>query len=248
MAGLEDALARLREMPVATPVEEAVTDPLQFQHLTLVEDTDLDREIVLAEISKREAQRGGTPLLLLGQRFGVLAGRPAFDPEHLPIGPHALCRVLRDAGETLHMTLDSQLLLYRVFERQVLDRYGELVERLNVLLTHEGVLPYWSTCRTGHARRARAATAAVPPARSASAPDRLAWLDSAVGMERRPDGRAGRAPAPARGDDAARDEAAAEAEQPTTAEMPEQAVFAALQNMLSDRRGDQPGGSDRPPA
>ena len=141
LAGLEAALARLREPPAAEPEDDARPDPMQFQRLTLVEDTDLDRDIVLREIARRETQRGGTPLLLLGQRFGVLAGSPALDPERLPIGPHTLCRVLRDAGECLNLNLDSQLLLYRCFERQVIERYGELVERLNVLLTHEGVLP-----------------------------------------------------------------------------------------------------------
>ena len=90
LAGLEAALARLREPPAAEPEEDARPDPMQFQRLTLVEDTDLDRDIVLREIARRETQRGGTPLLLLGQRFGVLAGAPALDPERLPIGPHAL--------------------------------------------------------------------------------------------------------------------------------------------------------------
>jgi len=72
LAGLEASLARLRELPEAEPQEAPRQDPLAFQHLTLVEDTDLDRDIVLREIARRETQRGGTPLLLLGQRFGVL--------------------------------------------------------------------------------------------------------------------------------------------------------------------------------
>ena len=99
LAGLEAALARLREPPAAEPEEDARPDPMQFQRLTLVEDTDLDRDIVLREIGRREAQRGGTPLLLLGQRFGVLAGRPAFDPERLPIGPYALCLAACDLAQ-----------------------------------------------------------------------------------------------------------------------------------------------------
>ena len=141
LTGLETSLARLREPPDIEPEQTPRQDALQYQHLTLVEDTDLDRDIVLREIARRENQRGGTALLLLGQRFGVLAGRPALDPEQLPIGPHALCQILRGAGDSLHLSLDSQLMLYRAFERQVMERYGELVERLNVLLTHEGVLP-----------------------------------------------------------------------------------------------------------
>jgi len=140
LADLEDVLARLRE---DAPVEaqSPAPAPIEFSRLTLVEDQDLDREIILRDIARREAQRGGIPLLLLGQRFGVLAARPAYGPETLPLGPYVLCRLLRAAGERLQVGVPAQLLLYRAFETHVMERYGELVERLNVRLAHEGVLP-----------------------------------------------------------------------------------------------------------
>ena len=141
LAALEAELAHLRTEPEPAPLPPEPEDPLEYRQLTLVEDTDLDRDIVLREIARREMQRGGTALLLLGQRFGVLAGRPAYDPEQLPIGPFALCRLLRETGDAMHMNPDSQLLLYRMFERQVMSRYGELVDQLNVLLDREAVLP-----------------------------------------------------------------------------------------------------------
>ena len=83
---------------------------------------------------------GQPPLQLLGQRFGVLAARPAFEAEHTPLGPHLLCRILRGAGEELQLGLNAQLTLYRAFECQGLVRYGEIVERANVLLAHAVVL------------------------------------------------------------------------------------------------------------
>ena len=112
-----------------------------FKTMTLVEDTDIDRDIVLHEMARREGTRGITALQLLGQRFAVLAAQPAFDIEHLPMGPYALCRALRDAGEQLQINLESQLALYQVFERQVMERHTELADRLNILFAHEGVLP-----------------------------------------------------------------------------------------------------------
>ena len=138
---LEAALATLR-LPLA-PVGLLRQDKASaaMQMLTLVADVDIDRDIVLHDIARREAARASTPLQLLGQRFGVLAARPAFEAEHTPLGPHLLCRILREAGEELRLGLDAQLTLYRAFERQVLVRYGEIVERANVLLAHAGVLP-----------------------------------------------------------------------------------------------------------
>ncbi|HEY9253926.1 MAG TPA: DUF1631 domain-containing protein [Stenotrophomonas sp.] len=140
LEALAQELGNLCE-PRHTPAVGETGNNQAFHALTLVEDTEIDRDIVLNEIARREASRCNTALQLLGQRFGVLAAAPAFEPEHVPLGPYAACRVLREAGDVLGLSLDSQLMLYRVFERQALDRYLELIERANILLAHEGVLP-----------------------------------------------------------------------------------------------------------
>ncbi|WP_265309042.1 DUF1631 domain-containing protein [Stenotrophomonas sp. SRS1] len=137
---LSDSLATLRgprhtQRTVSTEVAVTATA------LTLVNDTDVDRDIVLVDIIRREAQRSASALQLLGQRFGVLAAGPAFDADDLPFGPQALCRIVRELGEDFGLGLETQLALYRVFDRQLLERLGELLERANILLGHEGVLP-----------------------------------------------------------------------------------------------------------
>jgi hypothetical protein len=136
---LGTALANLREPRVRHV--PAPTQPVSATTLTLVTDTDIDRDIVLADIVRRESQRSAGALQLLGQRFGVLAAGPAFDVEDLPFGPHVLCRIARELGEEFALGLETQLALYRVFDRQLIERLGELLERANILLTHEGVLP-----------------------------------------------------------------------------------------------------------
>lgn len=140
LGALGDSLATLRgprhtQRIVPTEVSVSATT------LTLVNDTDVDRDIVLVDIIRREAQRSATPLQLLGQRFGVLAAGPAFDVDDLPFGPQALCRIVRELGQQFGLGLETQLALYRVFDRQLLERLGELLERANILLAHEGVLP-----------------------------------------------------------------------------------------------------------
>ena len=137
---LGDALASLRE-PRSAPTAAPVPQPVSATTLTLVNDTDIDRDIVLVNIIRREAQRSATPLQLLGQRFGVLAAGPAFDAETLPFGPQVLCRIMRELGDEFALAMDTQLVLYRVFDRQLIERLGELLERANILLAHEGVLP-----------------------------------------------------------------------------------------------------------
>ncbi|MCS4235533.1 DUF1631 domain-containing protein [Stenotrophomonas sp. BIGb0135] len=126
---------RVRHVPAVSPAAMSATT------LTLVADTDIDRDIVLVDIIRRESQRSASALQLLGQRFGVLAAGPEFDVEDMPFGPQVLCRIVRGLGEQFELGLETQLALYRVFDRQLIERLGELLERANILLGHEGILP-----------------------------------------------------------------------------------------------------------
>ncbi len=139
LAGLETEVASIR-LPREQPAESS-HGHLGYNTLTLVEDADMDQDIVLREIARRHDTREHTPLYLMGQRFGVLAGAAAFDPTALPVGPQALCKLLRVAVNSLQIDLYSQLLLYKSFDHKVMADYGSLVEVLNNLLAQEGVLP-----------------------------------------------------------------------------------------------------------
>src|SRR3546814_16482823 len=58
------------------------------------------------------------PLYLLGQRFGVLVGQAAFDPEQLPIGPHGLTRIMATAARCLDLTEDKRLVVLNQFDKR----------------------------------------------------------------------------------------------------------------------------------
>ncbi|CAD2248818.1 DUF1631 domain-containing protein [Xanthomonas arboricola] len=135
---LAQDLATLRDRPSLMPIADVSAHP---QMLTLVEDTDIDRDIVLSEIARRETSRRADALQLLAQRVAVIGAVAEFELEAVPLGPYALCRVLRQCGETLGLSLDGQLTLYRVFERQVIERLNDLYERANGTLAQEGILP-----------------------------------------------------------------------------------------------------------
>ncbi|GGA67113.1 hypothetical protein GCM10011521_01540 [Arenimonas soli] len=109
--------------------------------LALVDNLELDEVSVLTEVSGRIEVRNSLPLYLLGQRFGVLGGKPAFDAETLPVGPHALCRMLRLAAECLELSTEHRALLYRTFERHLSPLYGAFIESINTYLARNGVLP-----------------------------------------------------------------------------------------------------------
>jgi hypothetical protein len=139
LIALEAELACIRDAPGTKAAPGGYR--LSAGEMTLVENLDLDESTVLAEIAGRAEVRNSLPLYLLGQRFGVLAGKPAFDAENLPIGPQALCRVLRQAAECLELGSEHRQLLFRTFERQLTPLYGGFVESVNTFLARGGVLP-----------------------------------------------------------------------------------------------------------
>ena len=135
MIALEAELAVIRE-PASTARARITSD-----ELTLMEDVELDESTVMTEIASRAELRNSLSLYLLGQRFGVMAGKPAMDAETLPIGPQSMCKMLRSASQCLELSNEHRLLLFRNFDRQVMPIYSEMVEQINAMLAGKGVLP-----------------------------------------------------------------------------------------------------------
>jgi len=139
LALVESELTTIRD-PLGAPVASDGTAPA-FRDLKLVEHGEVDESLLLRTIASRQESRAGLPLLLLGQRFGVLAGQPAFDAERLPIGPYSLGKILSDAAHALQISPEARMHLYKVFDHQVMTGYAQLVETMNALLARENVLP-----------------------------------------------------------------------------------------------------------
>lgn len=138
LQAVEARLATVRRR--AAPVDGTVA-PVDYRNLRLVEDEAMGELTRLNEIAGRQESRSPLPLQLLCQRFGVLAGSPAFETDRLPVGPRALCHALREATQVLHLDEGSRDLLYAVFDRHVMGRYGVFVEQLDQALAREGILP-----------------------------------------------------------------------------------------------------------
>ena len=175
MQELEAGLAQLHAPRSSRRLEELA---LPSHGLRLVDDSEMDEGSVLGDMAARSDSRNSLALQLMGQRFGVLAGTAAFDAEHLPLGPHALCHALRTAGDHVALALDVRLLVYKQFDKVAMAHFPALLETLNARLVDAGILPHLSfvPVRTrpatpGLAREAEApASPAAPPEPATPAP------------------------------------------------------------------------------
>ncbi|RPE74853.1 uncharacterized protein DUF1631 [Vulcaniibacterium tengchongense] len=185
LAELESALAAIRE---PAPARGPTARP-SFHELRLVEHDEVEEDSLQRTIAVRHERRAALPLLLLGQRFGVLAGAPAFDPERLPLGPYRLVRMLGEAMQALPTGREARLQLYRAYDETALAEYPAWLETLNELLAREGVLPGLAYVplrprpRPQAAGEARAAPGRPPDAREPAAPAEGRPLTGWLGLD-----------------------------------------------------------------
>jgi hypothetical protein len=140
-AELEGGVASLQEPVQASALPSAAAPAPLALSLSLVDDVVIDDAIVLREASNRAEVRSSLALYLLGQRMGVIAGRPAFDAATLPIGPQRLCEYFRRAVQALALGADHRHLLYKQFDRHVMQPIGPFYDALNDYLIGQRVLP-----------------------------------------------------------------------------------------------------------
>ncbi len=162
LIALENSLSRIREAVTPT-ADVAEATPMAFRDMRLIDHAEASEDTVLRIMAMRQESRASLPLQLLGQRFGVLAGAPAFDAEHLPVGPQQLGKLLQGASEVLKLDTDARQLLLLTFERHVLSGYEHLIEMMNALLARHNVLPSLSFVPLRKRPRAEKRGAPEPP-------------------------------------------------------------------------------------
>ncbi|MBS0225254.1 MAG: DUF1631 family protein [Proteobacteria bacterium] len=81
------------------------------------------------------------PLYLLGQRFGVLAGTPAFNSDRIPVGPRRLIRAVEEASRRVFGDDFPHMLVTDVVARALFHDYPALVNRINKELEGASILP-----------------------------------------------------------------------------------------------------------
>ncbi|MBP7917454.1 MAG: DUF1631 family protein, partial [Arenimonas sp.] len=137
MAGVEHQLAGIRAGSVAVSAPK----PVSLNSMGLMDPDAFDEAQVRFEITSRCESQNSFEIFLLGQRFGVLAGGPAFDAEQLPLGPKHLCLCLQEAIECLNLDALNTKQVYYLFERYAFTNFSDLLGLCNAYLIKNGVLP-----------------------------------------------------------------------------------------------------------
>jgi hypothetical protein len=160
--------------------------PSPKRELALLDEEVIDEEGRLGAIADRHAHRASLPLLLLGQRFGVLLGRPPQDAAMLPVGPRAFGSALSGAARRAGLSLEARVALYDVYDAGFMHRYPEFAEAMDTGIDRAGVLPGLACVPLrprdvpGHAGRGVAGAGAGDPSVSPREADAARIVNEAV--------------------------------------------------------------------
>ena len=109
--------------------------------LSLVEDSELEESLAIASTVAKTESRLARPLYALNQRLSVLRGGTRVDDATNPIAPAQLCQAFRVAMRELDLNLQTQLIVYKLFDRYVMAGLDVLYEEIGAQLIQAGVLP-----------------------------------------------------------------------------------------------------------
>ncbi len=113
----------------------------RFGDLGLVANDELEESLAVSNLISKGENRHHQELDALDQRFGHLLGQP-LDRHSNPLAPEPLAHHYRDLIRELEVGLPVKLVIYKLFDKQVMDPIGGLYARIDALLVGQGVLPH----------------------------------------------------------------------------------------------------------
>jgi len=125
-----------RELP-----RSAVDVPDAEDHLELVANDELEENLAVANVSSKAENRFHRSLFALNLRFGHLADRGELDNDENPLSPVRMVGAFRRALDLWQGELPVKLVIFKLFDRHVMNYVGGLYDDINELLVAEDVLP-----------------------------------------------------------------------------------------------------------
>ena len=137
---LESSLAQIDQADADAAAPGTRRDRLPAK-LELVDSRDLEISLATQDIANKAEIRHTSALYMLGHRLGVIAGRPAFESDRMPLGPLALAKALQHALSDLDLDQQDRIQVFHDFDNLVMAAIGQFYETCNRYLAEQGVLP-----------------------------------------------------------------------------------------------------------
>ena len=108
--------------------------------LSLVGEDELEETLAINALVSKGENRFERPLGALKQRFGKVIGRADLADDENPVGPAVLADCFRKAIAELQVELAVRLVIFKLFDRQLVGHLGALYDEINARFEKAGIL------------------------------------------------------------------------------------------------------------
>lgn len=141
---IDEAFANLIVEKPAVKEEDNSYENISADSLSLVSDTDLD-EIVAVEATVTKANKlFGELIQHLSLRMDSLVPTKVYQQNN-PFGPDVICQAFMAQAKKLNVGVKAKLVLFKLFDRDVINKLKPLYQEANKILIEHNILPSLST-------------------------------------------------------------------------------------------------------
>jgi hypothetical protein len=121
------------------PIQQAPGAELDAAELSLVGVDALEEQLAQERLAQAVARRHSEPLLRFGAALARIWERDSIDETSIPLAPERLAAALGRALHPVELPVASRLVVFKLFERLLLDAFGQLLSELNQFLHGRGI-------------------------------------------------------------------------------------------------------------
>lgn len=122
-------------------IEQQYSETATATMLSLVQDDQVEKNVAITGMVTRTRSNNQEYLYHLNKRFNFLCPHLEITQENNPIDPKNISDIFADACEDFDIHIKSKIIIYKQFERLVLNQASRLYNNLNEILINAGVLP-----------------------------------------------------------------------------------------------------------
>ncbi|MBL3527432.1 MAG: DUF1631 domain-containing protein [gamma proteobacterium endosymbiont of Lamellibrachia anaximandri] len=110
--------------------------------MSLLGEDELEDSLAITNMISKSENRYSRELYALGQRFAQLIGDlDELSEQRNPLAPGVVCNAFQEAMRNVGVDLPVKLVIYKLFDKQVMHYIGGLYDELNLVLGKAGVIP-----------------------------------------------------------------------------------------------------------
>lgn len=121
--------------------QELLSNEMSIDELSLVDETDLEESLAITNLVSKLKNNFGPDISAIEQRLAEIAPHISVNDDSNPMSPKSVCEAFNLATRELDAELKIKLVIFKLFDHQLIKDIGPLYDSVNSIFIEAGVLP-----------------------------------------------------------------------------------------------------------